>query len=400
MASPLRDAADAAPRLPPVEPPLAPPVPAPRGRRTAWWLAAAAILLGLGGWAWLRPSPDEGPALVTAPVATGTVEQSVLATGLLKPTNLVAVGAQVSGRITRLAVALGQGVEAGDLIAEIEMGAAAERAAHRRGLARRGEGRARRAAGADLRQQQVILARQRSVAGSAVTRARSISPQPTSRSPRPASSPSAPASNSAEVAVEDARVELGYTRITAPRAGTVLAVVAQQGQTVNASQTTPTIVVIGDLATMSIEAGISEGDVVRVHPGQEVWFTIVGDPATRYAATLNSIAPAPASITKDTLLTGEESSSTATIYNGLFTVPNPDGRLRTYMTAEVHVVLDRAEAVPVVPSAALGTRNPDGTRTVRVALPAAAPRRATSGSASTTAPPRRWSRASPPASAW
>ena len=243
MASPLRDAAEAAPRRPPAEPPLAPPVPAPaRARRTRWWLAAAAIVLvGLGGWAWLRPSPDEGPALVTAPVATGTVEQSVLATGLLKPTNLVAVGAQVSGRITRLAVALGQGVEAGDLIAEID-------SVPRQNALRIAEAALAEVKGelaeqqATLRQQQVILERQRSVAGSAVTQSQvDIAEADVAVTEARIESLGARI-ESAEVAVEDARVELGYTRITAPMAGTVLAVVAQQGQTVNAAQTTPTIV--------------------------------------------------------------------------------------------------------------------------------------------------------------
>lgn len=328
----------------------------------------------MGGWLWLRAAPAAAPALVTAPVATGTIEQSVLATGLLKPTGLVAVGAQVSGRITTLAVTLGQQVGAGALIAEIDP-------VPRQNALRIAEAALAEVHGelaeqrATLKQQQVVLARQRSLAGSAVARSQLDIAEADVAVTEARIAALGARIQSAEVAVEDAEVELGYTRITAPRAGTVLAVVAQQGQTVNATQTTPTIVVLGDLGTMSIEAGISEADVVRVHPGQEVWFTIVGDPATRYAATLRSIAPAPASITKDTLLTGEQSGSTSTTsteaiyYNGLFTVPNPDGRLRTYMTAEVHVVLDRAEAVPTVPSAALGARNPDGTRTVRVALP-------------------------------
>src|SRR5690606_17060371 len=60
------------------------------------------------------------PTLLTAKVTRGDVEETVLASGILKPSRLVAVGAQVSGRITSVGVSLGQTVKAGDLIAEID----------------------------------------------------------------------------------------------------------------------------------------------------------------------------------------------------------------------------------------------------------------------------------------
>src|SRR3546814_4153379 len=109
----------------------------------------------------------------------------------------------------------------------------------------------------------------------------------------------------AEVAVEIARVNLGYTKITAPIDGTVLASVTQEGQTVNASQSAPTIIVLGQIDVMTVRAEISEADIVHVRPGQAVTFTILGDPDHRYEATLGSIEPAPESIT------GASSISTA-----------------------------------------------------------------------------------------
>src|SRR3546814_9169847 len=98
-----------------------------------------------------------------------------------------------------------------------------------------------------------------------------------------------------EVAVEIARVDLGYTKITAPIDGTVLAIVTQEGQTVNATQSAPTIIVIGQIDVMTVRAEISEADIVRVRPGQQVYFTILGDPDHRYEATLAGIEPAPES---------------------------------------------------------------------------------------------------------
>ncbi|OYX12917.1 MAG: hypothetical protein B7Z15_09140, partial [Rhizobiales bacterium 32-66-8] len=58
--------------------------------------------------------------LMTALAAPGDIEETVLATGILKPVKLVAVGAQVSGRVTSVTVALGDRVAKGTLVAEID----------------------------------------------------------------------------------------------------------------------------------------------------------------------------------------------------------------------------------------------------------------------------------------
>jgi macrolide-specific efflux system membrane fusion protein len=157
----------------------------------------------------------------------------------------------------------------------------------------------------------------------------------------------------------------------------VLAIVSQEGQTVNAVQSTPTIVVLGDLDTMIVRAEISEADVVAVRPGQPVYFTILGDREQRYETTLTSIEPAPESIRNDSSFSttsttsssstsSSSSSSSAIYYIGTFDVPNAGGHLRTYMTAEVHIVLGRAKGVVTIPSAALGVRAADGSHTVQV----------------------------------
>lgn len=368
------DAFAPAPQQPAATPAAPPPARRPRARR---WRPVLAVLvvagLGVGGWLWQRDRDAAPASLVTVPVPVGDVETSVLATGLLKPSSLVAVGAQVSGRVETLAVGIGDPVKTGDLIAQIDP--VPRQNALRTARANLAEVEAeRREADATLDQQRRLLDRRR-VAGAGVTQTDRDSAEADVAITEARIAALDARIESAKVAVEDAEVDLGYTRITAPQDGTILAVVTQQGQTVNATQTTPTIVVMGDLSTMSIEAGISEADVVNVHPGQEVWFTILGQPAVRHQATLTAIAPAPTSITSDTLLTGTTSdavsttSSEAIYYNGLFSVPNPDGQLRTYMTAEVHIVLARAEGVTTVPSGALGPRTADGRRSVTVARP-------------------------------
>lgn len=383
--SPAQARSDARPAARPASRPGTRPAEAPtvrRRRRRPWralfgLLVVAGAIAGAVAWrtGYFEAPP---PPLVTAPVTVGDVEETVLATGILKPVKLVAVGAQVSGRITALQVGLGQEVKTGDLIAEIDS------------VTQQNALKTAEASLANVRAQKVekeaalvlteqTLARQKTMLSQRAGVKADLEAAEADVSTTRAQIAALEAQIvEAEVAVETARANLGYTRITAPIDGTVLAIVSQEGQTVNAAQTAPTIVVLGRLDTMTVRAEISEADVVRVQPGQPVYFTILGDPEHRYEATLQSIEPAPESITSDRALTStasssssssSASSSSAIYYNGIFEVPNPDRRLRTYMTAEVHIVLARAAGVLTVPSVALGRRNRDGTATVQVAGP-------------------------------
>ena len=341
----------------------------PRFRRL---LLALAVLVAAapGGWlAWRATFAEAATdAFVTAAVTRGDIRQTVLATGILKPSRLVAVGAQVSGRLTALKVALGDRVEQGGLIAEIDsvnqqndLRIAEASLANVR--AQRNEKRA------TLRQAELELARQKKmVAQNAVSQAAYEAAEATVATTRAQIEALEAQIAEAEVAVEVARVDLGYTRITAPIDGTVLAIVTQEGQTVNASQQAPTIVVLGRIDVMTVRAEISEADIVGVRPGQPVSFTILGDPERRYEARLAAIEPAPESITGDSSITSSSSSgsassssaSEAVYYIGTFEVPNPDGRLRTYMTAEVQIVTEEARDVLTVPAAALLGGGRDG----------------------------------------
>src|SRR5690606_349610 len=174
----------------------------------------------------------------------------------------------------------------------------------------------------------------------------------------------------ATIAVDTAKVNLGYTQITAPMAGTVVAVIAQEGQTLNANQQAPTILKLAQLDTLTVKAQISEGDVVRVRPGQEVYFTILGEPDKRYYGKLRSVEPAPESIATESSNAASASSgsasSSAVYYNGLFEVDNPGGTLRISMPAQVHIVLDSADDAVLVPSAAIRPAPQGRGRVVRV----------------------------------
>jgi macrolide-specific efflux system membrane fusion protein len=350
----------------------------PRRRRGRFVVLAAVlavlVLGGLAAWHWLSP-PTATPQM-TAVAAIGDVEDAVLATGTLKPARLVAVGAQASGRITSVKVTLGQKVAKGDLVAEID--SLTQQNALRTAQASLANLRAQRTEReATLTLNRLTLARQKAMTAQRASSQAELEAAQASVDVTMAQIEQLDAQIvEGEVAIETAQVDLGYTRITAPSDGTVLAIVSQEGQTVNAVQSTPTIVVLGDLDTMIVRAEISEADVVAVRPGQPVYFTILGDREQRYETTLTSIEPAPESIRNDSSFSttatsssassSSSSTSSAIYYIGTFDVPNADGHLRTYMTAEVHIVLGRAKGVVTIPSAALGVRAADGSHTVQV----------------------------------
>lgn len=343
---------------------------APRTRRRLWIAAAAGACLLALAVLWLMPAAP--PELEVSPVQRGDIEQVVEATGTLKPSRLVSVGAQVSGRIETLHVKLGDRVKAGDLIAEID--SRTQRNALQSAQAAQRSARANRdALAADLRQYQLTLQRQQAlVARQLVARA----DYDAARTKVDATREQVAALDGEVVQrqtdVDVAQTNLGYTRITAPTDGTVLAVVARQGQTVNAVQSAPTIVMLGNQDVMTVYAEISEADVVHTALGQEAYFTILGDSGRRYSSTLRDIAPAPESITNEDTSgfaapgASAGASRTAMYYNGQFDVDNADGRLRSYMTAQVRIVLGRAKGVLTIPSAALGARAADGSYSVQV----------------------------------
>ncbi len=314
-------------------------------------------------------APAKAPAYVTAPAALADLEQSVLATGTLQAFKQVSVGAQASGQVKSLKVVLGQAVKKGDLIAEIDASkqqndARNTQAALESAQAQLGSRQA------TLKQAELAYKRQQELlAADAISREAFEQAEAAYNTARADIRTSEASIAQARIAADTAAVNLGYTRIVAPMDGVVVAIVTQEGQTVNANQSAPTIIKLARLDTITVKAQISEADVVKVKPGQKVYFTILGAPQKRYYTTLRTVEPAPESIATETTSSSNSNSATAIYYNGLMDVPNADGQLRISMTAQVYIVLNEAKQVLVIPSAALGERERGAggtTATVRV----------------------------------
>ena len=337
-------------------------------KNTLRWITIALGLVALGAVAkWQFFPAAQPPSFVTATATVTDLQDTVLASGTLQAFKQVSVGAQVSGQVKVLHVVLGDKVKAGQLIAEID--SVPQQNTQRNAEAALANVQAQlRAQQATQAQTALALQRQKELfAADAGARADLESAQAANDLALANVDGLKAQILQAQVTVDTAKVNMGYTRIVAPIDGQVVAIVTQQGQTVNANQSTPTIIKLAQTETMTVKTQISEADVTRVKIGQKVYFTILGEPDKRYTATLRSIEPAPDSILTDTTTsTTSSTTSTAIYYNGLFDAPNPDGKLRISMTAQVQIVRADAPGALTIPATALGPRGKDGSYIVRV----------------------------------
>ncbi len=317
-----------------------------------------------------RPAPVQ---YITSPVRYGNIEQTVLASGTLNAVNQVNVGSQVSGQLKSLKVALGDQVTKDQLIAEIDP--ILQQYTLRQAQASLDSAKAQKQAKQALfHQYELAYRRQQQMWQQDATSKASLEEAAATLDTTQAAINQLDAEiTSAQVSVDTAKANLGYTRITAPISGTVVAIVTKEGQTVAASQSVPTIIKLANLDTMTVKAEISEADVIHVKPGMSVWFTTLGDPDKRYHATLRAIEPASTSDSSDddssssssSSSDSSSSSSSVVYYNGLFDIANPDHKLRVSMTAQVTIVSGEAKNVLLVPIAAV-ENNAQQQSTVRV----------------------------------
>jgi macrolide-specific efflux system membrane fusion protein len=283
-------------------------------------------------------SPGE-PIVVT--VSRGDIEDTVTALGSLQPRDYVDVGAQVSGQLKTIAVKIGDRVSKGQFLAEIDSTVQAAKVQSDRDSLRGLE--AQLAANlAQARLARAQLDRQRGllkIGGTSrdafqIAEAASRSAEAQVRALR------------AQIAQAQSQLEgdaatLGYAKIYAPMAGTVVSIAAMQGQTLNASQQAPVIMRVADLSTMTVWTQVSEADVPKLSVGMNAYFTTLGSPRKHWPGKLRQILPTP------------EVVNNVVLYTALFDVANPSGTLMPQMTAQVFFVAGEARDAITVPVAAL-----------------------------------------------
>ncbi len=309
------------------------------------------LLLGWGGYAYWGNSGD-GVVYITEPVKRQNIQKVVNATGEVRASELVTVGAQASGKIEKLYVTIGQQVKKGDMIAQID--STTQQNDVDINKARLNSYQAQLAAA----QVSLDVAKKQYDRTAALTKKNAASTedlenaQNTYETAKSKVTELEASIKETEISLSTAETNLGYTKITSPLDGTVVSIPVKEGQTVNAAMNTPTIVQIADLSQMEILIEISEGDIGNIKPGVKVTYSVLANMTDVFETTLKSIDPGL------TLLTNGEytevvEASEAIYYYGRLLVPNPDGLLRIGMTTQNVIYVDSAENVLIVPVTAV-----------------------------------------------
>ena len=335
----------------------APPVPDPKlvallgtdgkSRVRRWimrvvWLAVLAGIAVAGLYGWRHRGADVAPRWVTAEAKRGDIHVTITATGTLTGVKTVEVGAEVSGKVTKVNVDFNDHVKKGDVLAVIDpqtSKAAVEQAAAQLTEANAAihtaratvtETRQTRARAEEQQKLGLVSQRDLEAARAAAERAE-------------AQLASAQAGAVvATASLSSAQTKLEKTRILAPIDGVVLARLVQPGQTLNAGFNTPLMFkVTADLTQMTLNAYIDEADIGRAKEGLAATFTVDAYPGKTFPATVISVHNEP------------KTEQNVVSYESVMSVDNSELLLRPGMTATATIIAEKHEKVLTVPNAAL-----------------------------------------------
>ena len=320
------------------------------------------LILGVGGYFIYDKFfkvKDEKVEFITKKAKKGSFSKKVDATGEIFATELIDVGAQVSGQIKKLYVKLGDQVKKGDMIASIDSSTQQNSIDNKEAQLAIYK--------AQLESAKVAL----NIAKTQFDRENALFAKNATSKQEFESAKNTYSANSAKIKeleaqikqtnieLSTAKINLGYTKITAPRDGTVVSVQVEEGQTVNANQTTPTIVNIADLSHVKMKMQIAEGDITKIKVGTPVEYSILSEPTKKFQTTVSSIDPGlttlsdgsyGSSSSSKSSYSSSSSSSSAVYYYAQSIVDNKDGILRIGMTTQNELLIANVEGAIIVPS--------------------------------------------------
>lgn len=321
-------------------------------RRVVLWggltlLLAGAVSFGVYGYMERQKALRE-PAFERAKVTRGDFQVLITATGTLKGLNTVEVGAEVSGRVTKIHVDFNAPVRVGQVLAEIDaeqLQAAVEETTAQLGASeasiRQARATATEAEQAAARAEQQVkqgLISQQNLEAAIAARERA-------RATVASAMASATVTRASLLA---ARSRLQKTRVLSPIDGIVLSRLIEPGQTVTAGFQTPILFKLAeDLRKMSLVVYVDEADIGRAREGQSATFTVDAYPDKQFPSRVVSLRNEP------------KEDQNVVSYEAVLSVDNDELWLRPGMTATAAIVADQRKQVLLVPNAALRFTPPE-----------------------------------------
>jgi HlyD family secretion protein len=332
------------------------------------WLGAAAVaaILALAAYfGFVRgdPSGSGDWQVETSPVDRGDIERTVATSGAVRPLITVEVGSQLSGQVAEIMADFNSPVKKGQVIARIDPQTFESRVLQSRADLRVAEANVTvqqasiDRAQANLRQARLAyertapLAKKGTVSDSDLDAATAaFESAKADLTMAQAQLQNAQASmEQRKASLESAEIDLERTRIRSPIDGVVIERAVDQGQTVAASLSSPTLFYIAqDLTEIQIEANVDEADIGSVREGQDARFTVDAYPDEQFRGRVNQVRLAPTEL------------NNVVTYTVIITAGNPDKKLLPGMTAIVDIVTGKSENVMRVSNDAVRFAPPPG----------------------------------------
>ena len=299
------------------------------------------------------------PKALTTRLEKGDIRGTVTAAGEVYARDLVDVGAQVSGQIKKLYVKVGDKVQKGDMIAQIDSVTQENEIAQQKAqlLIHEANLASAKIAAANAKTQynrELQLYKRNAASKEAVENAKN------SAALKEAEQKQIEAQiEQTKLQLSTAETNFGYTKITAPISGTVVSVPVEEGKTVNSNQTTPTIVKIADLSKMEIKMQIAEGDISKIKIGMDVEYSILSDLDNIKKAKIYKIDPGLTTLsdgTYDKTSSGSSSSGSsdsAVYFYAKMLVDNAGNFLKIGMTTENNIIVSEANNTSYLPTSVI-----------------------------------------------
>lgn len=307
-----------------------------------WILVAIVVVLAVVAFLLSGNKKKEQVQFNTAEVAPANIVNTVTATGTIEPVTSVTVGTQVSGIVSKLYVDYNSVVKKGQVIAELDKSnLISELNSAKANLEQAMASLA--SAESSLSYQSANFRRNKTlyqkglISGNDYESAR-LSYQTALANVSSARDQVA----AAREQVKKAQTNLGYATITSPIDGIVLSKSVEEGQTVAASFSTPTLFTIAkDLTNMQVVADVDEADIGNVKVGERVTFTVDAYPDNTFSGTVTQVR--------------QEATTTNNVvtYSVVISAPNADLKLKPGLTATVTIYTQENKGVLSVPSKAL-----------------------------------------------
>ncbi len=293
------------------------------------YIGSAIVVLVIAFWGYKSLGvSNEAISFETAKIETGTISNTITATGTLEAITTVEVGTQVSGVIEKIFVDYNSQVKKGQLLAKLDETTLTADLAQSK-------------ASVDQAQAQVKYQKATYDRFKALSDKQLVAQSDYDLAEYNYNMAVANLSN-AKSAYEKNRIKLSYARIYSPIDGIILERAVDEGQTVAASFSTPTLFTIAnDLTQMRVEANIDEADIGLVKNGQRVEFTVDAFPLKKFSGEVTEIWLQPVS------------SANVITYTVIISAPNPDMILMPGMTANATFYVTEANDILLVPAKAL-----------------------------------------------